>query len=411
MPIAESDRDPRLKGPLAGVRVIEMGQLLAGPFTSSRLADFGAEVIKVETPGKGDPMREWGHHRFKGRPVWWPILARNKKSVTANLREERGQDLIRQLVKEADVLVENFKPGTLEKWGLGPDDLHEINPGLIIGRISGYGQTGPYADRPGFASVGEAMSGMRYINGFPDLPPPRNGISLGDTLTGMFAAQGILMALYQRDALGGGKGQVVDAAITESCFQLMEGTLPEYDKAGVVRKPSGTGLPNVAPSNIYPTKDGNYVVIAANIDPMYRRLCSAMDKPELADDPRFVDHKARGENAEELDGIIGDWSSTMNAAELTTHLDDHGVVVGPINSIADLVKDPHFQARDMFLTVKDDFFGDFKVPGFAPKLTETESSVAWLGPPDVGAHNREIYGGLLGISQDDLEALAADGVI
>ena len=411
MPIAETDRDPRLKGPLAGVRVIEMGQLLAGPFTSSRLADFGAEVIKVETPGKGDPMREWGHHRFKGRPVWWPILARNKKSVTANLRDERGQDLIRQLVKEADVLVENFKPGTLEKWGLGPDDLHEINPGLIIGRISGYGQTGPYADRPGFASVGEAMSGMRYINGFPDMPPPRNGISLGDTLTGMFAAQGILMALYQRDALGGGKGQVVDAAITESCFQLMEGTLPEYDKAGIVRKPSGTGLPNVAPSNIYPTKDGNYVVIAANIDPMYRRLCTAMDKPELADDPRFVDHKARGENAEELDRIIGDWSSTMSAAALTKHLDDHGVVVGPINSIADLVEDPHFQARDMFLTVKDDFFGDFKVPGFAPKLTETESSVAWLGPPDVGAHNREIYGDLLGMSQDDLEALAADGII
>ncbi|MDG2034494.1 MAG: CoA transferase [Rhodospirillales bacterium] len=411
MPIAETDRDPRLKGPLAGVRVIEMGQLLAGPFTSSRLADFGAEVIKVETPGKGDPMREWGHHRYNGRPVWWPILARNKKSVTANLREERGQDLIRHLVREADVLVENFKPGTLEKWDLGPDDLHKINPGLIIGRISGYGQTGPYADRPGFASVGEAMSGMRYINGFPDMPPPRNGISLGDTLTGMFAAQGILMALYQRDALGGGKGQVVDAAITESCFQLMEGTLPEYDKAGVVRKPSGTGLPNVAPSNIYPTKDGTYVVIAANIDPMYRRLCTAMDKPELADDPRFVDHKARGENAEELDGLIGAWSSTMAAAELTQHLDDHGVVVGPINSIADLVEDPHFQAREMFLTVKDDFFGDFKVPGFAPRLTETESSVAWLGPPEVGAHNAEIYGDLLGMNEQELETLAADGII
>lgn len=411
MPIESTDRDPRLKGPLAGVRVIEMGQLLAGPFTSSRLADFGAEVIKVETPGKGDPMREWGHHRFKGRPVWWPILARNKKSVTANLREERGQDLIRQLVKESDVLVENFKPGTLEKWGLGPDDLHEINPGLIIGRISGYGQTGPYAGRPGFASVGEAMSGMRYINGFPDMPPPRNGISLGDTLTGMFAAQGILMALYQRDALGGGKGQVVDAAITESCFQLMEGTLPEYDKAGIVRKPSGTCLPNIAPSNIYPTKDGNYVVIAANIDPMYRRLCTAMGKPELADDPRFVDHKARGDNADELDEIIGDWSSKMTATELTKHLDDNGVVVGPINSIADLVEDPHFQARDMFLTVKDDFFGDFKVPGFAPKLTETESSVAWLGPPDVGAHNSEIYGDLLGMNEDELETLAADGII
>ena len=411
MPIADTDRDPRLKGPLAGVRVIEMGQLLAGPFTSSRLADFGAEVIKIETPVTGDPMREWGHHRYNGRTVWWPILARNKKSVTANLREKRGQNLVRQLINKADVLVENFKPGTLEKWGLGPDDLHAINPALIIGRISGYGQTGPYSDRPGFASVGEAMSGMRYINGFPDMPPPRNGISLGDTLTGMFAAQGILMALYQRDALGGGKGQVVDAAITESCFQLMEGTLPEYDKAGIVRKPSGTGLANVAPSNIYPTSDGNYVVIAANIDPMYRRLCTAMGQPELAEDPRFVDHKARGENAEELDGLIGEWSSTMTAAELTQHLDEHGVVVGPINSIADLVKDPHFQAREMFVTVEDKFFGTFRVPGFAPRLTDTRSEIAWLGPPEVGAHNSEIYGRLLGMDENELEDLAADGII
>lgn len=411
MPIADTDRDPRLKGPLAGVRVIEMGQLLAGPFTSSRLADFGAEVIKIETPVTGDPMREWGHHRYNGRTVWWPILARNKKSVTANLREKRGQNLVRQLINKADVLVENFKPGTLEKWGLGPDDLHAINPALIIGRISGYGQTGPYSDRPGFASVGEAMSGMRYINGFPDMPPPRNGISLGDTLTGMFAAQGILMALYQRDALGGGKGQVVDAAITESCFQLMEGTLPEYDKAGIVRKPSGTGLANVAPSNIYPTSDGNYVVIAANIDPMYRRLCTAMGQPELAEDPRFVDHKARGENAEELDGLIGEWSSTMTAAELTQHLDKHGVVVGPINSIADLVKDPHFQAREMFVTVEDEFFGTFRVPGFAPRLTDTRSEIAWLGPPEVGAHNSEIYGRLLGMDENELEDLAADGII
>ena len=411
MPIADTDRDPRLKGPLAGVRVIEMGQLLAGPFTSSRLADFGAEVIKIETPVTGDPMREWGHHRYNGRTVWWPILARNKKSVTANLREKRGQNLVRQLINKADVLVENFKPGTLEKWGLGPDDLHAINPALIIGRISGYGQTGPYSDRPGFASVGEAMSGMRYINGFPDMPPPRNGISLGDTLTGMFAAQGILMALYQRDALGGGKGQVVDAAITESCFQLMEGTLPEYDKAGIVREPSGTGLANVAPSNIYPTSDGNYVVIAANIDPMYRRLCTAMGQPELAEDPRFVDHKARGENAEELDGLIGEWSSTMTAAELTQHLDKHGVVVGPINSIADLVKDPHFQAREMFVTVEDEFFGTFRVPGFAPRLTDTLSEIAWLGPPEVGAHNSEIYGRLLGMDENELEDLAADGII
>ena len=411
MPISAEERDPKLKGPLAGVRVIEMGQLLAGPYTTSRLADFGAEVIKVETPGKGDPMREWGHHRYEGRTLWWPILARNKKSVTANLREERGQDLVRKLVEEADVLVENFKPGTLEKWGLSPDELHKINPGLIIGRVSGYGQTGPYADRPGFASVGEAMSGLRYINGFPDMPPPRNGISLGDTLTGMFCAQGILMALYQRDALGGGKGQVVDAAITESCFALLEGTLPEYDKAGIVRKPSGTGLPNVAPSNIYPTKDGNYVVIAANIDPMFRRLCAAMDQPELADDPRFVNHKARGENAAELDGIIGDWSKTRTPEEITKHLDDNGVVVGPIYSIADIVEDPHFKARGMIRVMKDDFFGDFTIPGIAPVLSEPNGDIAWLGPPEVGQHNDEIYGGLLGFSDSELTALRDDGII
>ena len=237
-------------GPLKGVKVIELGQLLAGPFAASRMADFGAEVIKVETPGSGDPMRNWGHYRFEGHPLWWPILARNKKSVTANLREERGRDLVRQLVKDADVLIENFKPGRLEEWGLGPEDLHAINPRLVIGRVSGYGQTGPYAEKPGFASVGEGFSGLRHINGFPGGPPPRNGISLGDTLTGIFAVQGIMMALYWRDALGGGKGQVVDAAIYESCFALLEGTLPEYDKLGIVREASGTGLANVAPSNI-----------------------------------------------------------------------------------------------------------------------------------------------------------------
>lgn len=411
MPIPEEQRDDRLKGPLAGVRVIEMGQLLAGPFAATRLADFGAEVIKVEMPGKGDPMREWGHHRYEGRCLWWPILARNKKSVTANLRDPRGQELVKKLVAEADVLVENFKPGTIEKWGLGPDDLHAINPGLVIGRISGFGQTGPYADRPGFASVGEAMAGLRYINGFPDQPPPRNGISLGDTLTGMFAAQGIMMALYWRDALGGGKGQVVDASITESCFAMLESTLPEYDKLGFIRKPSGTGLANVAPSNIYPTKDGNYVVIAANIDPMFKRLCDAMGQPDLASDERFVDHKARGNNAAELDGLIAEWTKTMSAADLDTHLDKHGVVVGPINSIADIVEDPHFKERGMVQRFPDEFFGELAVPGVAPQLTESPGAVSWLGPPEVGSHNGEVYGELLGMSESELAELANDGII
>ena len=411
MPIPESERDPRLKGPLKGVRVLELGQLLAGPFTTTRLADFGAEVIKIENPGKGDPMREWGHHRYKGKCLWWPVLARNKKSVTANLREVRGQDLVKRLAAEADVLVENFKPGTIEKWGMGPEELHKINPALIIARVSGFGQTGPYADRPGFASVGEAMGGLRYINGFPDQPPPRSGISLGDTLTGMFAAQGILMALYWRDAMGGGKGQVVDASIMESCFTMMESSLMEYDKLGVIREPSGTGLANVAPSNIYPTKDKKYVVIAANIDPMFKRLCEAMGQPELAKDKRFVNHNARGNHVEVLDGIVAEWTSTMTVKELDDHLEKHGVVTGPIYSIADIAKDPHYRERKMIRYMNDDALGEIAVPGIAPRLTETEGDIAWLGPQELGSHNKEIYGSLLGISDSELDELSNDGII
>jgi crotonobetainyl-CoA:carnitine CoA-transferase CaiB-like acyl-CoA transferase len=411
MTIAAKERDQRLKGPLAGIRVIEMGQLLAGPFTAARLADFGAEVIKVETPGAGDPMREWGHHRYQGKCLWWPILARNKKSVTANLREEKGQEMVRKLLAGADVLIENFKPGTIEKWGLGPEALHAINPGLVIVRISGFGQTGPYSSRPGFASVGEAMGGLRYINGFPDQPPPRAGISLGDTLTGMFAVQGCLMALYWRDALGGGRGQVVDASITESCFAFMEGALPEYQKLGVIREPSGTGLANVSPSNIFPTRDGKWVVIAANMDSLFGRLCEAMGQPELAKDPRYVTHKVRGDNAAELDGRIAEWSKTLTAEELDKLLDDHGVVVGPIYTMADIVKDPQFQARDMIRNVADDFFGELAVPGFVPKLSDSESEIAWLGPPEPGLHNREVYGELLGLSDDDLTELEQEGII
>ncbi|HCF73099.1 MAG: formyl-CoA transferase [Proteobacteria bacterium] len=403
--------DERLKGPLAGVRVIEMGQLVAGPFVGSRMADFGAEVIKVETPGNGDAMRAWGHHRYKERGLWWPVLARNKKSVSANLRESRGQDLVRRLIETADVLVENFKPGTLEKWGLAPSALHEINPGLVIARVSGYGQTGPYADRPGFASVGEAMGGLRYINGFPDQPPPRMGISLGDTLAGMFAAQGVLMALYWRDTVGKGRGQVIDASITESCFAMMESALSEYDKVGFVREPSGTGLANVSPSNIFPTSDGKWVVIAANLNPMFKRLCDAMEQPELADDPRYSTHQARGQNGDELDSLIADWTRELSAAELDERLDKHGVVSGPIYSIEDIVNDPHYQARDMICRFQDKELGEIAVPGFVPKLSETHSEIAWLGPSEVGAHNEEVYCGMLGLSEDDLKELENDGII
>jgi len=403
--------DDRLKGPLSGVRVIEMGQLVAGPFVGSRMADFGAEVIKVESPGQGDAMRHWGHHRYKGRSLWWPVLARNKKTVSANLREKRGQDLVRRLIGQADVLVENFKPGTLEKWGLDPESLHVINPGLIIARVSGFGQTGPYSSRPGFASVGEAMGGLRYINGFPDQPPPRTGISLGDSLAGMFATQGVLMALYWRDTIGKGKGQVVDASITESCFAMLESALPEYDKVGFIRQPSGTGLANVSPSNIFPTKDEKWVVIAANLDAMFKRLCDAMEQPELADDPRYSTHQVRGENCDELDARIADWTRGFTAAELDVRLDEHGVVSGPIYSIEDIANDPHFQARDMIQRYQDDELGDIAVPGFVPVLSETKSEIAWLGSSEVGAHNEEIYCGLLGMTQTELQELKNDGII
>lgn len=398
------------RGPLAGLRVVEMGQLLAGPFVGSRCADFGAEVIKVETPGAGDPMREWGHHRYNGECLWWPILARNKKSVTADLRDPRGQDLVRRLIAGADALIENFKPGTLEKWGLGPDALHEINPRLVIVRVSGFGQSGPYSDRPGFASVGEAMGGIRYINGFPDQPPPRFGISLGDTITALFAFEGMMMALYWRDAAGGGKGQVVDASIVDSCFSMLESALAEYDKCGVVRRPSGTGLANVAPSNIYPTRDGSFMVIAANLDPMFRRLCAAMRRPELADDPRYATHKTRGENAAELDALIGEWTATLTTRELTAVLDEHGVVCGPINSIADIAADPHFQARGMIRRVADPRFDTLAVPGIAPQLSRTPGDIAWLGSARPGSHNEEVFRSL-GLSADDIEGLEADGVI
>ena len=403
--------DDRLKGPLSGVRVIEMGQLVAGPFVGSRMADFGAEVIKVESPGQGDAMRHWGHHRYKGRSLWWPVLARNKKTISANLREKRGQDLVCRLVEQADVLVENFKPGTLEKWGLGPEALHAINPGLIIARVSGFGQTGPYSSRPGFASVGEAMGGLRYINGFPDQPPPRTGISLGDSLAGMFATQGVLMALYWRDTIGKGKGQVVDASITESCFAMLESALPEYDKVGFIRQPSGTGLANVSPSNIFPTKDEKWVVIAANLDAMFKRLCDAMEQPELADDPRYSTHQVRGENCDELDARIADWTRGFTAAELDVRLDEHGVVSGPIYSIEDIANDPHFQARDMIQRYQDDDLGDIAVPGFVPVLSETKSEIAWLGSSEVGAHNEEIYCGLLGMTPAELQELENDGII
>ena len=398
-------------GPLAGVRVIELGMLLAGPFTGRLLGDMGAEIIKIEPPGQPDPMREWGHTRYEGRSLWWPVQSRNKKCCTLNLRTERGQALLVQLVEHSDVLVENFRPGTLERWNLAPERLWEANPGLVIARISGYGQTGPYAERAGFASVAEAMGGIRYINGFPGEPPPRIHISLGDSLAGMFATQGILAALYRRDALGGRRGQVVDVSLMEACFALLESTVTEYDRLGVVRGPGGTGLKGVAPSNIFKSGDDKWVVIAANADKVFGRLCEAMGQAELATDERFATHLARGENQEELEGIVAAWAGRHTAEEIDRILNDAGVICGPIYTIADIFEDEQFRARDMLVEHVDPEFGSYIGPGIVPKFSETPCDVRWSATWEEGSHNGDVYGGLLGLSDDELVRLKGEGIL
>lgn len=399
------------QGPLTGVRVLELGMLLAGPYATRLLGEFGAEIIKVEQPGKGDPMRDWGHHRYQNRSLWWPVQSRNKKCITLDLHSDEGKRLCKRLVSESDVLVENFRPGVLEGWGLGWDVLSAINPRLIMARVSGYGQTGPYAARAGFASVGEAMGGLRHINGYPGQAPPRTGISLGDSLAAMFAVQGILTALYWRDALGGGRGQVVDASIMESCFALLESTVPEYDRLGVIREPSGTGLAKVVPSNLYKSQDGKWMVIAANADNIFRRLCDTMGQPALADDPRFVTHYARGEHAGEIDQIIAEWVAGQSAEAIDRTLNQAGVVCGPIYTIADIFTDPHYRAREMIIPMEDPEFGPFAAPGIVPKLSETPGTARWAGPPTLGSHNEEIYGGLLGLTEAEMAELKERGVI
>jgi crotonobetainyl-CoA:carnitine CoA-transferase CaiB-like acyl-CoA transferase len=393
------------------VRLIELGTLLAGPFTGRLLGDLGAEIIKVEDPSRPDPIREWGKARYQGRSLWWPVQSRNKKCITLNLRSARGQELALDLIRHADVVTENFRPGTLERWNLGFEQMQEVNPGVILARVSGYGQTGPYAERAGFASVAEAMGGLRYINGFPDEPPPRIHISLGDSLAGMFAAQGILAALYWRDAAGGGKGQVVDVSLMEASFALLESTVPEYDRLGIVRGPGGTGLKGVAPSNIFKSRDDKWMVIAANADNVFGRLCEAMGQPELAEDERFATHLARGENQVELEGLVAEWAERHDAADIDRILNEAGVICGPIYTIADIFEDPQFKARDMLLEHEDPEFGAYIGPGIVPKLSATPGAVRWSAPWEHGSHNDEVYGTLLGLAAEEIEALRAEGVI
>ena len=400
----------QVSGALDGVRVLELGTLISGPFAGRLLGDMGAEVLKIELPTTPDPLRTWGQAELDGHHFFWTVHARNKKAVTLDLRTPRGRELFLELVDRSDVIVENFRPGTLEKWDLGYDVLRERNKGIILVRVSGYGQTGPDAGKAGYASVAEAASGLRHMNGFPGGPPPRLALSLGDSLAGMFAAQGALAALYRRSVTG--EGQIVDTALTESCLAIQESTIPDYDIGGVVRGPSGTRLEGIAPSNIYQSGNGSWVVIAANQDTVFRRLCGAMGRPELATDDRFVNHVARGRNQDEIDKIIGAWAAERQPAEIIETLSQAGVISGPINTVAEVVQDPQLQARNMIADHWDERIGrNVKGPGVVPVLSESPGSVRNAGSARPGQHNDEVYTGLLGLSADEVASLRERGVV
>ncbi len=400
-----------MSGALAELRVLEVGSLIAGPFAGRLMADFGADVIKIEAPGKPDQLREWGNGDYRGRKLFWPVQARGKRCITLDLRQERGQELMLDLVRDADVVIENMRPGTLERWNLGYDVLAEVNPGVILARVSGYGQTGPLANRAGFASVAEAAGGLRHLNGFPDRPPPRLGISLGDSLAAMFALQGVLLALVWRAGAGNGRGQVVDVALTEACFAMLESVVPEYDRTGKARGPSGTSLPGIVPSNLFRSGDGRWVIISANVDNVFRRLVTTMGRPELADDDRFATHAARAANEAEIEGLISDWAGARDAVEIAGVLGDAGVPAGVVATIADIFEDPQFAARDMLLDAEDEEIGPYKTPGIVPKLSASPGRLSWSGRWEPGADNDHVYAGLLGKTASELDELRAEGVI
>jgi formyl-CoA transferase len=395
--------------PLDGVRVLELGQLLAGPFASVLLAWFGADVIKVEPPEGGDPLRTWRqmHH---GTSLWWYSLARNKRCVTANLRAAEGRELVKRLVAHCDVVIENFRPGRLEDWGLGFDDLKAVNPRILMARVSGYGQTGPYAPKPGYASVAEGYGGLRYVTGFPDRPPARANLSLGDSIAGLHAALGILTALYHRDVKGTGQGQVIDVAIYETILNLMESVVPEYATYGHVRERHGSKVTGIVPSNSYPCADGKFIIIGGNGDSIFKRLMVAAGRPDLADDPRVARNDGRVRHEEEIDAAITAWTSRHPFDEVLAALDAADVPAGPIYSVADQLDDPHFRARGLFENVTLPDGEHVTVTTFAPQLSHTPGETRWPGPP-LGAHNRDVYGGLLGVSDEELADLRDRGVI
>lgn len=394
--------------PLEGIRVLELGVLIAGPFAARLMAEFGAEVIKVETPKQGDPIRNW-RMVHDGTSLWWYVQSRNKKSITLDLKSAEGQDIIKRLIKEVDIVVENFRPGTLEKWGIGYEELRKINPKLVMVRISGYGQTGPYKDRPGFGSIGEAMGGIRYLTGYPDLPPTRVGISLGDSVSSLYAVIGALMALRHRE-VNGGNGQVVDVALYESIFSLMESMVPEYDMFKHIRERTGSTLPGIAPSNIYLSKDGKYIVIGANGDSIYKRLMNLMGRTDLAEDERFQTNEGRAKQMEYLDQEIENWTKQYDINEALRLLDEAGIPSGPIYNIEDMTKDPHFNERNMFEQIEVEGIGKLKVPGIIPKLSETPGGIEWAGPK-LGQHNEEIIKQVAGLTDEQFEKLKKLGVL
>lgn len=394
-------------GPLADLRVIEMGVLLAGPFCGQLLGDYGAEVIKIEQPKVGDPMRNWGQEKAHGLSLWWPIIARNKKSITLNARVKEGQDIIKNLVREADILIENFRPGTMERWGLGYDELASINPRLIMVRVTGFGQSGPYSTQAGYGSIGEAMGGLRYVVGESDRPPSRIGVSIGDALAATFATLGTLTAVHARETTG--RGQVVDSAIYEAVLSLMESLIPEYQIGNYIRERSGSILPNVAPSNSYPTKNGDYL-IAANQDTVFKRLAEAMGRPELGEDERYASHGARGNHQQELDDLIADWSKDFSADELRDLLNEYGVPNGKIFTAPDMLEDEHYAARDAIISMNHPALGEIKMQNVFPLMSETPGKVKWCGP-ELGQHNDEIYLDMLKMDKNKIKEYKEKGII
>lgn len=374
-------------GPLEGVRVVELGSFIAGPFAGQLLGDYGAEVIKVESPGDGDPMRRWGVTTEEGDSLWWPTIARNKKSVTADLRTEEGREFVRRLADSADVVLENFRPGRLVEWGLDYESVRARNPRVIMVHVSGFGQTGPRAEEAGFGSIGEAVGGIRHTTGDPDRPPSRAGISLGDSLAAMFAVMGTLAALHERERSG--EGQEIDVAIYEAVAALMESSMADAEVAGVVRQRSGGTLPGVAPANAYPTADGSEVLIAGNADAVFRRLCIAMGRPELAEDPRYAEHVARGANEKELDALVADWTSTMDSEDLLALMVEHGVPAGRVYTAVDMLADEHYAARDMVLRATARAGFDLPMTGIVPRFSRTPGTVRDVGP-ELGEHDDEL---------------------